>query len=131
MATAQSQRTNCARLLIQIEQAGTLQKQPEQRSLADFCELRLLLHPELSSVQQLRALRQASLRDRNDLRDVIAAVQKVPKHFRNLGRIRLSLAPFESRTEVIDGVPWARARRRLDTAAPSATRRRPRRRAAP
>ena len=58
------------------------------------------------------ALLQASLQDRNDLRDVIAAVQKVPKHFRNLGRIRLSLAPFESRTEVIDGVPWAPLRLR-------------------
>ncbi|KAL1529282.1 hypothetical protein AB1Y20_000236 [Prymnesium parvum] len=89
-----------------------LQKAPEQRSLADFCELRLLLHPELSSVQQLRALRQASLRDRQDLRSVIAAVEKVPKHFRNLGRIRLSLAPFEDRTEVIDGVPWAPLRLR-------------------
>ncbi|KAL1523443.1 hypothetical protein AB1Y20_018383 [Prymnesium parvum] len=89
-----------------------LQKASEQRSLSDFCELRLLLHPELSSVQQLRALRHASLRDRHELREVIAAVRKVPRHFRNLGRIRLSLSPFESRTEVIDGVPWAPLRLR-------------------
>ncbi|KAL3929924.1 MAG: hypothetical protein SGPRY_001756 [Prymnesium sp.] len=84
-----------------------LQRLPQHRSLADFCELRLLLHPELSSVQQLRALRQASLRDRQDLRLVISAVEKVPKPFRDLGRLRLSLSPFEERTEVIDGVPWA------------------------
>lgn len=92
-----------------IRKLGT---SPEQRSLSDFCELRLLLHPQLSSVQQLRALRHASLRDTNDLRDVIAAVENVPGHYRKLGRIRLSLSPFESRTEVIDGVPWAPLRLR-------------------